>query len=149
VADPGHAWLVGAHVRPARPAHLASRRAERRRSAQRDAQSLVFDDTNLFEWDKFSGYDRQEGGTRANLGFAYQGLLPGGVTVDALVGQSFQLAGLNSFEAQDHALTGVGSGLDDDASDYIGRVSVDSGLGVAVHARGRFDEEDLGSTAAR
>ena len=27
-----------------------------------DAQSLVFDDTSLFEWDKFSGYDRVEGG---------------------------------------------------------------------------------------
>jgi len=26
-----------------------------------DSQSLVFDDTSLFEWDKFSGYDRQEG----------------------------------------------------------------------------------------
>ena len=41
-----------------------------------DSQSLVFDDTSLFEWDKFSGYDRQEGGTRANLGFALSGALP-------------------------------------------------------------------------
>ena len=45
-----------------------------------DSQSLVFDDTSLFEWDKFAGYDRQEGGTRANLGFVYQGLFPGGAT---------------------------------------------------------------------
>ena len=29
-----------------------------------DAQSLVFDETNLFAWDKYSGYDRIEGGTR-------------------------------------------------------------------------------------
>ena len=76
-----------------------------------DSQSLVFDDTSLFEWDKFSGYDRQEGGTRANLGFVYQGLFPGGATIDALVGRSFQLAGENSFASRDHALTGVGSGL--------------------------------------
>jgi LPS-assembly protein len=33
-----------------------------------DAQSLVFDDTNLFAVDKYSGYDRVEGGTRLNLG---------------------------------------------------------------------------------
>lgn len=108
-----------------------------------DAQSLVFDDTNLFEWDKFSGYDRQEGGTRANLGLEYQGLFPGGMTVDALLGQSYQLAGLNSFAAEDHALTGLGSGLDDEASDYVGRVTVDSGLGLALTARGRFDQETL------
>ncbi len=36
-----------------------------------DAQSMVFDTTNLFERDKFSGFDRVEGGTRANIGFRY------------------------------------------------------------------------------
>jgi len=39
-----------------------------RASAQRDAQSLVFDASNLFSVDKFSGYDRVEGGGRANVG---------------------------------------------------------------------------------
>jgi len=34
-----------------------------------DAQSLVFDDTTLFRADKFSGYDRMEGGTRADAGY--------------------------------------------------------------------------------
>ena len=44
------------------------------RVANEDAQSLVFDDTNLFEWNgKFSGYDRVEGGTRANVGALYTG----------------------------------------------------------------------------
>src|SRR5262249_46830953 len=36
-----------------------------------DAKSLVFDDTNLFDWNKFSGYDRIETGTRANVGLQY------------------------------------------------------------------------------
>ncbi|MGB3579680.1 MAG: LPS assembly protein LptD, partial [Roseiarcus sp.] len=36
-----------------------------------DSQSLVFDDTNLFAWNKFSGYDRVEGGTRLNYGMQY------------------------------------------------------------------------------
>ena len=36
-----------------------------------DAQSLVFDDTNLFQWSKYSGYDRFEGGLRANYGAQY------------------------------------------------------------------------------
>ena len=36
-----------------------------------DAQSLVFEDTSIFDWDKFSGYDRVEGGVRANVGAQY------------------------------------------------------------------------------
>ena len=108
-----------------------------------DSQSLIFDDTNLFEWDKFSGYDRQEGGARANLGFLYQGLFPGGAAVDALVGRSVQLAGENSFALQDHALTGVGSGLETDWSDYLARVTVNTGMGVAVTGRTRLDDNDL------
>ena len=35
-----------------------------------DAQSLIFDDSNLFRVDKFSGWDRVEGGGRANYGRA-------------------------------------------------------------------------------
>jgi LPS-assembly protein len=38
-----------------------------------DAQSFVFDATSLFERDKFSGFDRAEGGTRANVGMRYTG----------------------------------------------------------------------------
>jgi LPS-assembly protein len=108
-----------------------------------DAQSLVFDDTNLFEWDKFSGYDRQEGGTRANLGLVYQGLFPNGASIDALVGQSFHLAGVNSFTMNDHALTGLGSGLENDESDYVGRIMLNTGTGLALIGRGRLDEDTL------
>ena len=105
-----------------------------------DSQSLVFDDTNLFVRDKFAGYDRQEGGSRANLGLVYQGLFPNGASIDALIGQSFQVAGENSFAVRDNALTGVGSGLETDASDYIGRVTLNTGAGLALTARGRLDD---------
>ncbi|MGH6922889.1 MAG: LPS-assembly protein LptD [Propylenella sp.] len=107
-----------------------------------DSQSLVFDDTTLFLWDKFSGYDRQEGGVRANAGLVYQGLFSNGATVDALFGQSFQLYGENSFALQDHALTGVGSGLETKDSDIVGRVTVNTGLGIAATGRARFDKDD-------
>src|SRR5581483_3100574 len=36
-----------------------------------DSQSLVFDDTNLFSLNKFSGWDRVEGGGRLNAGMQY------------------------------------------------------------------------------
>lgn len=108
-----------------------------------DSQSLVFDDTNLFVYDKFAGYDRQEGGTRANVGFLYQGLFPNGASIDGLIGQSFQLAGENSFALQDHALTGLGSGLETDRSDVITRLTVNTGNGLAFTGRARFDDYDL------
>ena len=108
-----------------------------------DSQSLVFDDTSLFEWDKFSGYDRQEGGTRANLGFLYQGLFPSGATIDALVGRSFQIAGENSFALRDNALTGIGSGLEYDDSDYVTRIALNTGLGIGLTGRARLDHDDL------
>ena len=44
---------------------------DQRRLPDEDAKSLVFDDTNLFDIDKFSGYDRVETGTRANVGLQY------------------------------------------------------------------------------
>jgi LPS-assembly protein len=113
-----------------------------------DSQSLVFDDTTLFAWDKFSGYDRQEGGVRANVGLVYQGLFPNGASVDALVGQSYQLAGRNSFALRDHALTGVGSGLESDTSDIVARVTVNSGYGIAATARARFDDESFDVNSA-
>ena len=56
-----------------------------------DAQSLVFDDTNLFAWNKYSGYDRYEGGTRVNYGGQYTMSFKQGGYVNLMAGQSFQL----------------------------------------------------------
>jgi LPS-assembly protein len=81
-----------------------------------DAQSFVFDDTNLFSYNRFSGADRQETGLRANVGGRYQANLDGGSYVEVIGGQSFQLAGANAFANTDHARTGVGGGLEDWAS---------------------------------
>ena len=77
------------------------------------------------------------------MGFVYQGLFPGGATVDALAGRSVQLAGDNSFAFKDHALTGVGSGLETEWSDYLARVTVNTGMGLALTGRARLDDEDL------
>ena len=84
-----------------------------------DAQSFVFDAATLFERDKFSGYDRMEGGTRANLGLRYSGSFANGWTTNALAGQSYQLAGDNSFAAPDLVNAGATSGLETETSDYV------------------------------
>ena len=63
-----------------------------------DAKSLVFDDTNLFDWNKFSGYDRIETGTRANVGLQYTFQSNYGPYARILAGESFQLAGVNPYK---------------------------------------------------
>ena len=107
-----------------------------------DAQSLVFDDSILFSRDKYSGYDRLEGGTRANVGFTYQARFNNGTSFDALFGQSYQLAGVNSF-AQRVVLPRGLSGLESDTSDFVGGFGFKNGHGFSVAARGRFDNNNL------
>ncbi|EJF90672.1 LPS-assembly protein LptD [Bartonella tamiae] len=106
-----------------------------------DAQSFVFDATTLFQRDKFSGYDRVEGGTRANVGIRYSGNLNNGWSLHALAGQSFQLAGKNSYQQRDFVGVGSDSGLETARSDYVAMVGASNQKGFAIASRGRFDEE--------
>lgn len=108
-----------------------------------DAQSFVFDASSLFERDKFSGYDRIEGGTRANVGLRYSGSYDNGWTTNALAGQSFQLAGDNSFASPDLVNVGAYSGLETDTSDFVGLVGFTAPFGLAASASARIDEESL------
>jgi LPS-assembly protein len=108
-----------------------------------DAQSLVFDDTSLFDWDKFSGYDRAEGGVRANLGVQYTVTGADNFYANVLFGQSYQIAGRNSFRQGDLANVGLDSGLDSRASDYVGRFQVSPNANFAFVSRARLDQEDF------
>jgi LPS-assembly protein len=106
-----------------------------------DSQSLVFDDTNLFKVDKFAGWDREEGGGRANAGVQYTAQFNRGGFVNVLFGQSYQLFGLNSFAVGDITNTGLGSGLDKTISDYVARITYQPNSIFSYTARFRFDEE--------
>jgi len=108
-----------------------------------DAQSLVFDDSDLFKIDKFSGWDRVEGGGRANVGFQYTAQFNRAGSVNVMFGQSYQLFGTNSFAAgtADITNTGLDSGLDTTASDYVGRVTYQPNSVYSFSARGRFDQQ--------
>jgi LPS-assembly protein len=108
-----------------------------------DSHSLVYDDTSLFDWDKFAGYDRAEGGVRANTALRYSVSGANGFYGDAMFGQSFQLAGRNSFTVGDLLNTGRDSGLESSASDYVGRLHVAPNKNISFTTRARFDEEDL------
>ncbi len=100
-----------------------------------DAQSLVYDDTTLFARDKFSGYDRVEGGTRANVGVRYNLQAHNGVSAGAVFGQSYQLAGENPFPD--------GSGLETDRADYVAAAYVSPFESIEFASRVRLDESDF------
>lgn len=108
-----------------------------------DSQSLVFDDTNLFMWNKFSGYDRFEGGTRVNYGAQYTMTLRNGGYANVMVGQSYQLAGTNSYATADAAHVGISSGLDTRQSDLVSRFVLAPNASTSFMVKGRFDPNDM------
>nr|CDP79919.1 organic solvent tolerance protein OstA [Bartonella schoenbuchensis] len=106
-----------------------------------DAQSFVFDATTLFQRDKFSGYDRVEGGTRANIGLRYSGSFDNDWSLYGLVGQSFHLAGKNSFAEKNFVNVSANSGLETSRSDYVAMFNANHDSGFALESRGRFDKK--------
>jgi LPS-assembly protein len=108
-----------------------------------DAQSLIFDDSNLFKVNKFSGWDRVEGGGRANAGIQYTAQFNRGGNVNLLFGQSYQLYGLNSFALPSLTNTGLNSGLDTATSDYVARASYQPAAALTFTSRFRFSETDF------
>lgn len=108
-----------------------------------DSQSLVFDATTLFSHDKFSGFDRIESGTRANVGVRYSGIFDNGLAVTGTFGQSFHLAGKNPYKQTDLANVGKGSGLETDRSDYVAALGITSQSGFSLLTKGRFDDKDF------
>ena len=106
-----------------------------------DAQSLVFDDSNLFSLNKFSGWDRIEGGTRLNAGIQYTAQFNNAGFVNAMFGQSYQLFGQNSFAIPDTVNTGLSSGLAKPRSDYVARLAYQPDGVYSIISRFLLDEE--------
>lgn len=128
-----------------------------------DAQSFVFDDSNLFSYNRFSGYDRQETGLRANIGVRYQADFGNNSWVEVLAGQSFHLAGSNAFASADPTQVGnpASSGLGSDASYIVAgargslwdiyrggaKLQFDPGAGVVTRASAVAGFSNYGYTA--
>jgi LPS-assembly protein len=108
-----------------------------------DAQSLIYDDSNLFKVNKFSGWDRVEGGSRANVGVQYTAQFNRGGNVNLMFGQSYQLLGQNSFALGGTSNTGLNTGLDKPASDYVARASYQPNSTLTFTSRFRMNEADF------
>ncbi len=108
-----------------------------------DSQSLVFDESNLFAWNKYSGYDQFETGTRANYGGQATFNLNNGGYVNVIAGQSRQVAGPNGFDQPSAVNNGLASGLQTTASDYVGAVTVAPIPWLDFTAKGLFNTQNF------
>ncbi len=102
-----------------------------------DSQSLVFDDTLLFDINKFSGYDLIENDTRTNFGVQYTYQNYNGISLRAIGGESVHLAGANPYTYDPN------SGLATDWSDYVFGGYVDYMNRFRFLAQIRVNEQDL------
>lgn len=80
-----------------------------------DSQGVDLDPSNLFRLNRFTGYDRLEGGQRVNYGFNTDFTrLENGAKLSTFIGQSYRLQEQNAFP--------VGSGLEQQQSNIVGRI---------------------------
>ena len=102
-----------------------------------DSLDFEFDDTNLFEPQRFTGFDRVEGGSRVSYALHWSAYNTRGGTIDGLIGQSYRFNRQSPFPAL--------SGLDTKLSDYVGRIDVSPNQYLSLQYRFRLDEKTLTS----
>ena len=100
-----------------------------------DSVAFEFDETTLFQADKFPGYDLYEDGTRLNLGGRVSALWDDGRRASLLVGRSFR--------AEPNTVFAPGSGLNNEASDWIVAGDIAPAPGYTFYARTRLDGQTL------
>lgn len=97
-----------------------------------DSLIVEFDETNLLDPDRFPGFDRVETGTRLNLGLRYARVSEDPFVLNASFGRVFRLSEESAFSP--------GSGLSDQASDYVGAWTVGYTPWVTVSNRFRVSD---------
>jgi len=100
-----------------------------------DGIAFDFDDTNLFEFSRFPGYDLYEGGSRMNIGL--RSSFDWGVgQARAVVGRSYRTEFDPAFPAR--------TGLRETASDWVAGAEITPSPGLWFYTRARFDQNDFG-----
>ncbi|HEX4180155.1 MAG TPA: LPS assembly protein LptD [Caulobacteraceae bacterium] len=98
-----------------------------------DSAVFQYDETSLFEADKFPGYDVFDSGQRLNIGGRATFTWDGGASARFLVGQTFRAAPTTIFPE--------GTGLNNTSSDWVVSADVTPFTGLEVYARGLVDAE--------
>jgi LPS-assembly protein len=101
-----------------------------------DSIDFEFTDANLFALNRFTGRDRQEGGTRVDTAFRAAWDFPNGGLVEGLLGRSFRLD-------DQVASPYPGSGLEKRNSDYVTRLRFAPVPWIETIARLRLDGDRI------
>ena len=99
-----------------------------------DSRDLEFDHTNLFSTNRHTGIDRIETGSRLNYGVRLGFYGPEGGRATALFGQSVRAKNDSPFDRE--------TGLEDQMSDYVGRILFQPSPLLDVSLRFRLDHRD-------
>jgi len=104
--------------------------------------SIVFDftDANLFSLNRFTGRDRQEGGTRADMALRGAWFLPEDRQLEAVVGRSFRVQ-------EDGGPFYPYSGLEQRASDWVSRLTFRPSSWIDLTGRARRGGESFAARA--
>ncbi len=100
-----------------------------------DSISVELDGASLFSTNRFSGFDRWEGGLRANIGGRISGQWGKNGEVSLLAGQVFRSRINTDFT--------LASGLRGQSSDYVSTFSISPSSVLNFRAHTRFDKNDF------
>lgn len=101
-----------------------------------DSLDLEFSDANLFDFNRYPGIDRLEGGSRVDYALHAAWYLPAGAMLDGIIGQSYRVH--KDFDYL------PGSGLTDNVSDIVARATVAPTPWFNLNYRTRLSHDDLG-----
>ena len=99
-----------------------------------DSRALSFDTVNLFDLNRFPGYDRWEGGSRLTYGVEYRFNRPR-LALTTQIGQSYRFEAASDFP--------VGTGLVNQFSDIVARTTLQLGRRFDITQAVRFDKDSL------
>lgn len=100
-----------------------------------DSQDIVFDETNLFSPNRFTGNDLIEGGSRATYGLRHAITGNDGARIEMFGGQSYDFNSNSDLPEQ--------SGLRSGASDYVGRIEIVPGSWLDANYGFRLKQSNL------
>lgn len=120
-------------ITPVIQAIAATDETDQNKIGNEDAISVNFDSSSLFLQDRFTGQDRYEGGSRANVGVQYSFLGSNGGFARASLGESFHIAGKNSF--------GLDTGLAGTKSDLVGALVIQPWDNLELSYQARVEED--------
>ena len=122
-------------VEPMVSVKLAPTFGNTRKIPNEDSSDFEFDETNLFEADRFPGLDRIDTGARVAYGLRFSSLGPRATELSGIFGQSYSFTE-NSFIPPE-------SGVQDNLSDYVGAFYVRPSALLDLSYRFRLGKSDL------